>query len=333
VKRYAYVDLLRGIAAVAVLITHYRFFFVPRFADEWRPDMHLPDQALLWPFYVYGYLAVPLFWALSGFVFAIAYGRYGKDLPVFGFWLRRVSRLYPLHYLTLLVVAALQLASVAMTGGFQIYRANDLPHFILHLFMASNWFTMEPSFNGPIWSVSIEELIYVAFLLYMKRFGLNLRVAALLAIVSFVLWRLTWAAIPECGGLFFVGVGIAILRQRLNLPLIAVVGLALTIVAAWTGKETETALLFLGAPSLLALFIWLDQTFTLPERLHWFGLSTYSIYLWHIPVLIALRLAGYTPPLWLFTGLVLVISYFSYRHIEMPAQAFIRRRWLVQETA
>ena len=76
----------------------------------------------------------------------------------------RFSRLYPLHILTLLIVAALQAAYFRRYGAFFIYQLNDARHFVLQLFFASNWSRQSPfTFNGPIWSLSIEVLLYAMF--------------------------------------------------------------------------------------------------------------------------------------------------------------------------
>lgn len=262
-RRLHFVDLLRGLAALAVLICHYRWFFA-RVPGEWRTDISLPGYSFLWPIYDHGELAVPLFWILSGFVFAIAYGRFGKGLSLWQFWLRRFARLYPLHFLTLLIVAGLQAVSMGVFGAWQVYGNNDLPHFLLHLFFASNWFTMESSFNGPIWSVSIEELIYFVFLIYMKRFGLNLPVALGIAFVSFAVERLTHSPVALCGALFFAGVSFAMVRT--DWLFWGVVGLILTGLAAVMFPR-DAVFIYLGAPSLLAVFIGLDSRLKLPSQI------------------------------------------------------------------
>lgn len=319
-RRFHYVDLLRGLAALAVLICHYRWFYAREIAD-WRWDAPLPAYSVLWPAYDHGALAVPLFWILSGFVFAIAYG--SQNLSTWVFWVKRFSRLYPLHFLTLIIMAGLQAVSMAVFGAWTIYGNNDLPHFVLQLFFASNWFTMTPSFNAPIWSVSVEEVIYFVFLLYLMRRSLVL--ALILGAGFFVVERFTHAQVPLCGALFFAGVAMA--RLRLNMLALGLAGLAGTVAVAWFLPK-DAVFIYFGAPSVLAIFIGLDQRFPFPRRLEWFGLSTYSIYLWHMPVLIALKMSVGIVPLWFFAGLVLAISYVSFSWFERPMQRWIRGRLL-----
>ena len=129
---------------------------MPALADQF------PFYGLLWPLYLFGNGAVQVFWVISGFVFAKVYA--GQRTPGRDFALRRFARLYPLHFVTLLIVALLQLAATALVGSNLIYQYNDPYHFALQLAFASNWGLESGfSFNGPIWSVSVEVLVYFLF--------------------------------------------------------------------------------------------------------------------------------------------------------------------------
>ena len=77
--RFAYVDLIRGLSALIVLVCHYRWFFAQGVRD-WRKDAPLPLYDWLWPIYDHGGIAVQMFWILSGFVFTLAYGAQGPRL-------------------------------------------------------------------------------------------------------------------------------------------------------------------------------------------------------------------------------------------------------------
>src|SRR4051812_39451788 len=159
-------EVLRFACAMAVLVWHYQHFTFmgsapgPDFVREQQPFF-----GLLGFFYEYGALAVPVFWTISGFVFCWKYAADISDRKVTGkrFFVLRFSRLYPLHVATLLVVALLQAAWLHRNGNYFVYPDNSLPAFGLQLFMASNWAELPYSFNGPIWSVSAEVLIYALF--------------------------------------------------------------------------------------------------------------------------------------------------------------------------
>lgn len=46
---------------------------------------------------------------------------------------------------------------------------NDLYYFVLQLFVASDWgLQAGDSFNGPIWSISVELLVYVIFFVVLR---------------------------------------------------------------------------------------------------------------------------------------------------------------------
>lgn len=325
-RRYDFIDLLRGLSALVVLICHFRWFW--DFAYEGAP---LPARSVLAPIYLYGGLAVQIFWALSGFVFWTAYGERRQSAKTF--WLHRFARLYPLHLLTLLIMAVLQFLSWRTTGGWTVYGNNDLRHFVLQLFMASNWFSMENSFNAPIWSVSVEVLIYAAFLIFMRRPSAVM--ALTLSAMSYALYALTVHQIPFCASLFFFGVFMSILAPEAHrtfgawaLPLsvcgLAVVAAIIALVAQSDPGRAQTIAAFTGPPSVLAIFVALDYRTSLPKSFHWIGLITYSVYLLHIPILVSFRLAGVYPPLWLFCAVVIAVGFLSYRFIEAPAQRWIR---------
>ncbi|MFX5945263.1 hypothetical protein ABTE62_19415, partial [Acinetobacter baumannii] len=74
---------------------------------------------LAW-FYDYGHVAVQYFWAVSGFVFAHVY--LADPTAHDRFWLARVARLWPLHLLTLVLVALLQATYGGIHGTDFIYH-------------------------------------------------------------------------------------------------------------------------------------------------------------------------------------------------------------------
>ena len=133
------IDGLRGAAALFVLVYHYVHFFMAG-ADRRRMENYLdfvPAADVLHPLYRYGFMAVQVFWLISGFVFAHVY----RDRRVGGqsFFINRLARLYPLHLLTLLVVGALDLIALGKLGYTPIYSNFDWQHFLAQLFLASEW--------------------------------------------------------------------------------------------------------------------------------------------------------------------------------------------------
>lgn len=111
---YHAIDVLRGLAAFAVLVFHYQHFYYP--IGVFKVDTpqivdQFPLHETLAPLYIYGNVAVQIFWMISGFVFANVYA--GKNTPAGEFLVKRLARLYPLHFVTLIIVAVSQLFAVS----------------------------------------------------------------------------------------------------------------------------------------------------------------------------------------------------------------------------
>jgi len=152
---------LRGLAAVWVVIYHYNI---------WAPNAHLDALS---PIVNKGYLAVDLFFMVSGFVMSHVYHRaFLRDLPgnYFRFIGARIARLYPLHLLILLLFLATALSSrtadYIATGDFSpipLTGARSIGAFFANLLMLQGIKASELSWNYPAWSISIEFMAYLLF--------------------------------------------------------------------------------------------------------------------------------------------------------------------------
>jgi peptidoglycan/LPS O-acetylase OafA/YrhL len=342
-------EALRFLAALAVLLWHYVHFayVADKPVDLVREQLPLYD--LLRPFYEAGKYGVWVFWCISGFIFFWKYRDAISDRSMRGwtFLVYRLSRLYPLHFVTLLIVALLQAIYFRQQGYFFVYQANDLQHFLLQIFMASDWVAQDSnSFNGPIWSISVEVLVYIAFFL-MLRFvtrspWLNLVVIAVCLNVN--------SQVAACLAFFYAGGLAAIIRQSLT-------SMRLTVAierAAWCVVIVVPASIWLfGLQSRMldwilllsytpVLLLCLTCKIALPasaaKLVEAAGNMTYSSYLLHFPIqlLIALGFAMSGSPIpyydgWFFAAFVtvtLLASYLTYRYFEAPAQALLRNTLL-----
>ena len=346
--RFTLIDALRGAAAIAVLFYHYMHFFMPG-SDHTRQLAFLhrqPAQAWLSLLYEYGFYAVQVFWMISGFVFAVVY--LGRQATTREFVVNRFARLYPLHLLTLLVVAVLQGIALHRFGHTLFYENYDWPHFALQLGFASDWFNWTGhSFNGPIWSVSVEVLIYAVFWALrpvLERVGWpGLAAIILLCLLGNVLG--TYTRVPMCGFYFFQGVALARLHEQLDgrdgARFIAILGLLALGAAglAWGGAMPREAL---GIPGLAGAVVLLlaGAERAAPPLLRragqWLGDNTYGLYLWHVPVqmLILLALLPSRDPAalaqsgWLLAAFVLgtmALARTTFVLFERPMRERIRR--------
>ena len=362
-------DALRGVAALAVVFWHWQHFWFQGVSPSAGFDRHLqPLYPVFFLFYNHGDLAVDLFFALSGFIFYRLYAERiaERRVSLRDFAVLRVSRLYPLHLATLLVVAAGQFVYTAACGESFVYRFNDAPHFLLNLLLLpSVGLERSYSFNGPAWSISVEFLLYgVFFALCWFR---KVRPTHLLAMAAIGVLVTARVYSPVGRGLtgFFLG-GFAYhaylyVKQHphartLSGALIVVTTLLWVATIAFSRSELSlqefSALSHLPVPALarfhvLALFPLTLLTVALAEggaggffrRLGPLGDISYSSYMWHFPIQLGFVLIAGAVGIgsasfysaWMlgaFAAVLLTISVLSHRLLEMPAQKRMREMWL-----
>jgi peptidoglycan/LPS O-acetylase OafA/YrhL len=340
ISRYHWLDGMRGASALAVAIFHFRYFLPD---GGFAAGAHLSSLAwysLLWPLYHHGNVAVPFFWTLSGFVFGAAYLR--KEVRFREFAAARFARLYPLHFATLIYVAALQSMSLHIRGDYILEPNNGIGQFFLQCLLANNWIKAPVlSFNVPIWSVSVEVLIYVAFFLYMK-FGIVSNKSILIVISGFV--ALTVIAdhpASTAGLLFFVGLMLFKISNNARTSVVATIGIASFILAIWISKvipaASQQALMFIAVPASVLIGACMDKLgIKVPRPVLAIGESTYSIYLIQFPLIATAMLlwpnvATMSGSAILFVCYLLVLvslSLLSYSHFELPARRRVLTRLL-----
>ena len=359
-RRLTSLDALRGVAALAVVAWHWQHFFAisGHWQQGWTRAMQ-PLFPLLKPLYVQGWAAVDLFFVLSGFVFFWLYGDAVRDGRVTGraFAQMRLSRLYPLQILTLVIVAIMQAFYVRHDGTFFIYQGDDWRHFILHLGLVQNWWpNMPQSFNGPSWSVSVEVLLYMIFFVAC-RFGLRAGWSSLF--VAFAGAPLMWFDEHICRGVigFFMG-GVAYAvweRAQAHASAVTIARLAGTLaIAGWAvllvllygdsrwlgGGERNPGFLYvfdylLCPLTVLSLALYESASGRHFTRFAFLGDISYSTYLLHFPLqffigLLALRfglLPAFFMQAWVmlaFFATLIGLGTLSYRYFERPMQDLLR---------
>lgn len=346
-------DLLRGLAALSVIIFHFKNF-TRGGGDLSRAPIVLDQVHLLsWLSYVreYGSAAVMFFWMLSGFVLMNTYANTKPRTRAF--WVKRIARLYPLHFLTLLTVAVIQIAAQNVVGHSLIFEANDGVHFARQLLLASAWTSDKTSsFNGPIWSVSVEVLIYATFLAYCRMVRNNLATSVVGMLGFAIIVRLTHGAtIAACGQYFFGGMTVYAVFELCGPPRLGrllIAAAAMFSLSALVGMKLGSFPWMPASLWTLPLFGGLIAIVASAERmgmLEAFGRAsavgeiTYSSYLWHSPLQM-LFLLGAGLGLWsvdvafndsFFVCYILTVcalSWLSFRFIERPAQRLVKNALL-----
>lgn len=113
-------------------------------------------------FFKEGFVGVSFFFVLSGFIIAYNYQEKLKDNKIDKrtFWVARIARIYPLHWLTLFIAAIL--GSYVIASG----TLDWLKHFLASLTLTNAYIPRADyffSFNSPSWSLCCEQLFYICF--------------------------------------------------------------------------------------------------------------------------------------------------------------------------
>jgi peptidoglycan/LPS O-acetylase OafA/YrhL len=306
---------IRGVAATWVVLYH---------VHEWD-DLHGVAKTLL----THGYLAVDLFFLLSGFVMALSYGGLataGWSIDSYRLFLtRRFARVYPLYLVVICAIAVTILAGwsrSALLQGFGVV-------FLANAALVQTWLSL-PGIDGPAWSISTEFAAYLLFpvlaasTLTTRRPG---RLAAVFVACSVALCLLQfaphlpgdtyrmgpldlyggWPAILRCLTEFTIGLALYRMTQFPEVlpcagrPLVGYAVAAVLLALLCTPGMDVPAVLAM-APFLLVLAADREQVARLMgSRVVFFmGEISYSMYLLHVQFL-RLRKIGDTP--WLVSRL------------------------------
>jgi peptidoglycan/LPS O-acetylase OafA/YrhL len=145
-----YLDLVRFLAAVAVLLFH--------LWPQWFPDFPLP-----WP----GHAAVIVFFVLSGYMIAHAAHQPGVDLR--SYFQHRAARILsvalPALLLSALVAPFAGTTPIHSSGPMDLSPAAFWGRIVASLlFIGQSWnLTLSPPYNQPYWSLCYEVWYYVMY--------------------------------------------------------------------------------------------------------------------------------------------------------------------------
>lgn len=350
-------EIMRFFSALSILILHYQNF---GYGSNISADFVREKQPLytyLKIFYDQGHFAVYIFFCISGFIFFWKYRETICNKTVNGkqFFVARFARLYPLHFVTLMLAALAQLIHLSINDDFFIWKNNDFFHFTLQLFMASDWgFQKGPSFNTPIWSISLEILVYFLFFLILRYISKSILVNIMLVIFCLIAraYEIPYTGHPivACIGLFYIGGISAIIlkfventkyKQVSNGIVFFLLILAPIIIwqlEIYTLKNFNKIFIFFYTPTLLYILSqYVSNKPAIQKSIEIAGNLTYSSYLIHIPfqifVVILFSLTSTKIPVYnvffffLYILLTLIISYLIYRYFEAPSRRYFRLKF------
>ncbi len=315
VERIPALDGLRGLAVVAVVVFH------------------------AWPRTVSGgWVGVSVFFTLSGYFITgiIIREHLVGDATPLDFWRRRGRRLLPAALLTL----------VGVVAGTAIVDVDSLREVTRDAFAAlvyvHNWraasaeggyeaifdTTLQPL--AHMWSLSIEEQVYILWPPLLLLFGVRraLLGGLVVVVIATVLWwgsADSYFATPVRFGEVLTGAALAAWvagGRRMWIPRSAALAAAAVLIWWTVTLEESSSLVFGGALPVIAVcsavvvasIVGGGPTGPLEWRpMVWLGTRSYAIYLFHWPLLVLIEV-----PAVVALALTAALAEVSYRLVEMP---------------
>lgn len=329
------IDGLRAIAIIPVLLFHYDASLLPG-----------------------GFLGVDVFFVISGYLItSIILKEYDKgDFSFASFWLRRVRRILP-ALITMVVVTLVVGSQILYAADVNILANHGLASLlsfanISHWIMAGNYWgpSAESSPFLHAWSLSVEEQFYLFFPLFLflvlrfQRARLIL-IFSILSLCSFLLFifaskiysSATFYLLPTRAWELGAGSLLAMFSfQKINSfkirQSLSFIGLSVVVTSYFliSGNEGLSPYIFFPVFGAALIIFCSNDSNGLVNKLlsntiltH-IGKISYSLYLWHWPILVLHEQIGFNGdfsihPLILFT-LIFFVSFISYKFIEVPTR-------------
>jgi peptidoglycan/LPS O-acetylase OafA/YrhL len=282
---------LRGLAALVVLMYH---------RPEWYGSLCLPS----------GFLAVDLFFALSGFVIAYSYEeKLSKDMNLSDFLALRLIRLYPLYMLGTICSVSVIALSYYFNGHINDDNKSGVFSIPFALFMLPtpdfyNKLSALYPLNIPAWSLLFEVIVNVFYALTWRWWKPRLLVLVMLVTAVLILMHSEYA---DSGwnwdsfgfGLlrvlysFPAGVMIYRLYRENSLPSYTVNSVAILVaflimlIAAY-GRAAQFCAIF-GFPLLVAAAVRSEPAALFRPLFSTLGSASYAIYSIHGPLMIFVK--------------------------------------------
>ncbi len=335
--RFAELDGLRGIAALAVVISHFTGAFNSHYPHEPKAAFDFPEGAF----------GVQLFFMISGFVILMSVTRVRRARD---FVISRFSRLYPTYW------ASLILAVILM-------RSTDFPaahvtpeNIALNTTMVQRWFLV-PNIVEVYWTLAIEmQFYFIMFgLLVLSRCRVTNKMVYILATVwTIVSWVVALSVFPytrgidpqlvytpvkvilnvtlaEYGPLFLAGMLFYLARNNRTLFPWALASSFSAVAIAFLLHDVKYGLCVSVVVALFAVTVYRDETRLLRTKpVAWLGKVSYSLYLVHsilgyVVIRYGMEYFGRNGAMVVALVLSLVVSAIFYQLFEVRASGALRR--------
>lgn len=290
-----------------------------------------------------GYIAVDLFFILSGFILTHVYAnqfKNGVDEDNFkSFLYNRFIRIYPLYFLILSIVTLYYLSTNKYPTIFYDITSN----FLFIQSITGN------GFIGPAWSLSTEVIAYLLVPIMISTFFKRtylLLISIYLSIgvlgyVAYALGRIDvyagWQAIARCISEYVLGIGSYVLflkiKHKDNGLLCISITMTSLILLCFRGFDLFSILLFSIVIPLIASSKCIVTRFLSSSPVLYFGEISYSIYLWH--GVISRQFSEYVTNISHAIGIdnallsmvvvTMVLSCLTYHFLELPCKNVLKK--------
>jgi peptidoglycan/LPS O-acetylase OafA/YrhL len=316
----------------------------------------------------HGYLAVDLFFLLSGFVIFLSYHTsLAKNFPhgIGRFYWNRLSRIYPLHAVMLSGYLALFAAFYFFSSSHAAPESYTWSSFFQSMFLVHMWVGSDLTWNVPSWSISSEWFVYLffplmAYSLRKLRGGVtaHLAILVLVAILLHLVYAFSGivslgANIPRMALVrtlleFLMGVFIGslyinyrdFLEKYRNIALAGFVGLCVLYAGAALPDYSIIPIAFALLIAYLSVTSSPITAVLSTPPLVYLGEISYSTYMVHYLIYDLLKAAfmsnaNQIKPLyvWLSFLLVFLLSTLLHHAVDVPLQKYFRRRRPARSTA
>jgi len=326
VGRYQEIDVLRGLAALCVLLSHYTSFAARYLGATLNLDLQ------------YGYYAVELFFTISGFVIFFTIERCGSWRE---FAVLRCTRLFPTYWtaLTLMVVVE------AIAFGEKIWWGG----YVANMTMLQEYLGVS-NLDNVFWSLTVEIAFYLDMAILFSTGALR---RPELVATLWLIAALLWSAVETLGvalspwlprllvlpyaPFFVTGMMLYLIASQGATSLRAAIIVAALAVETWMhGAEHGAVAVLLVSTATAAVIGWLR--FLVSPVTLWLGAISYPLYVGHrnigystLGYLHQLGWSNASALLATISGALIAATILSYA-VERPAmralRQFYRRRAL-----
>lgn len=340
-RNYETLNAIRGVAAICVMIYHAKTLLGLQLIPH-------------------GYLAVDLFFALSGFVIAHAYdARMQAGMGAWSFTKTRLIRFYPLFLLGLLIGLLYELALIATHNHFALSPAPLVTTLVTSAVFLP-WVTEHGDYNlfalnVPAWSLLFELLINIAYALLYRKLSRTVLLASVI-IAGLVLVDCSSVAgstdlgarVPDLFGpnipggvartVFSFSIGLLLYRMHLRVfripaPVILLLVALALLMPTTIGPVYDLAFIFVISPLLVLLGAAVEPGRAAEPVFRHLGIMSFAMYAIHRPIIVFAKAVGnsvHVPGSVLTVGAITVIVMLSLtldRFYDRPVRGWLTRRF------